>query len=419
MQAARPGGVYKVGEKIVWHVSVTGDGADGIGKVGYVLKRGGLTEIGHGDLTLAGPDHAADLVTTLDAPGSVLAELTAAAPAGKPPMKNLAGALVAPEKILPSAPPPDDFDAFWKAKVAELAAVPVNPVLEKADSGSDAVDYWKITLDNIRGTHVQGQLARPRQGSKLPALLIVQWAGIYPLSRNWATDRAKEGWLTLNINAHDLPIDAPADFYKQQTTVPLDYAAIGNEDKDTSYFLRMYLSCYRAADYLTHRPDWDGRTLVVMGTSQGGLQTLMMGGLYPKVTALLANVPAGCDQTGPLVGRAPGWPDWYYQTKGRDAARVIAASRYYDVVNFARHVTCPALVTLGLIDQTCPPAGVAAAFDQLRGPKELLVMERSDHQGHGNTQAAFYRRSADWLKSIAAGNPPPVMPRTDQTASAK
>jgi cephalosporin-C deacetylase len=406
VSAAKPGGVYKAGEKIVWHLKVEGEGASGVEKIAYVLKKGGLTEFGKGELTLK--DGAADLETQLDAPGSILAEFTAT-PAGKTAIKNLAGAVVEPEKITPSAPAPADFDAFWKAKVDELKKVPVNPVLESAESNAPSVDYWKITLDNIRGTKIRGQLARPKTGNKFPALLIVQWAGVYPLNQGWATGQAKGGWLTLNINAHDLPIDSPADFYKDKAAKELlNYPSIGNEDKDTSYFLRMYLSCYRAVDYLASRDDWDGKTIVVMGTSQGGLQSLMIAGMHPKITALIANVPAGCDQTGPQVGRQPGWPMWPYQAKGKDAKKVVETSTYYDVVNFARRIKCPALVAVGLIDQTCPPAGVVAAFNQMGGAKELLVMERSDHQGKDGTQAAYYSRSNEWLRNLAVGKTPPA-----------
>ncbi|HEX8235228.1 MAG TPA: acetylxylan esterase [Abditibacteriaceae bacterium] len=404
--AAKPGGVYEVGEKIVWRLGVDGEGAASIDKIAYVLKKGMLTEMGRGELTLK--NNVAELETKLDEPGSIFVEFTATL-AGKTPIKNSAGAVVAPSKIQPSAPRPLDFDAFWQAKIRELATVPARPVLEPGESGNEAVEYSKLTLDNIRGTKIRGQLARPKMGGKLPALLIVQWAGVYPLSKDWATSRAREGWLTLNINAHDLPIDAPAEFYKQQAETTLkDYPAIGNENRDTSYFLRMYLSCYRAADYLAGRSDWDGKTLVVMGGSQGGLQAIMTAGLHPKITALLANVPAGADQTGPLVGRQPGWPMWYYQTRGKDSARVIETSKYFDVVNFASRVKCPALVGVGLIDTVCPPHGVIAAFNQLQGPKELLVMERSDHQGQNNTQAVYYERSTQWLRQIAAGNPPKI-----------
>jgi cephalosporin-C deacetylase len=408
VNAAKPGGIYGVGEKIVWRVGVKGDGAANIQKIGYVLKKGHLTEMDRGELTLK--DNAAELETKLDEPGTILAEFTAAVP-DKAAIKNLAGAVIEPAKIQPSAAPPADFDAFWKAKVAELSAIPANPVLEAGQSGNAAVDYWKIKLDNIRGSKIQGQLARPKAGDKLPALLIVQWAGVYPLAKDWATSRAREGWLTLNINAHDLPIDAPAEFYKEKQQAELkNYPAIGNDDREQSYFLRMYLSCYRAAEYLSSRPDWDGKTLVVMGSSQGGLQSIMTGGLHPKVTALLANVPAGCDHTGQLIGRQGGWPMWYYQTQGKDKNKVIETSKYFDVVNFARNVKCPALISVGLIDTTCPPPGVIAAFNQIKTPKELLVMELSDHKGRNNSQAAFYSRSAAWLKQLVAGKPAPVQP---------
>ena len=171
----------------------------------------------------------------------------------------------------------------------------------------------------------------------------------------------------------------------------------------------MYLSCYRAAQYLTERPDWDGRTLVVMGDSQGGMQTFVTAGLHPKITAGLALVPAGCDLTGPVVARAGGWPGWYFATQGKDAGKVREASRYYDAVNFASRIKCPMLVGLGLIDETCPPAGVFAAINQLVGPKETVILVKSGHQDVRGSQEAFRRRrDNDWLPALQKGERPPI-----------
>jgi cephalosporin-C deacetylase-like acetyl esterase len=405
VNATKAGGVYAVGEKIVWRVGVQGAGSAEIRTINYVLRKGGLTEMSRGELAVQ--ENGVELETKLDEPGTVLVVFSAALP-DKPAIKTLAGAIVAPEKIEPSSPRPVDFDEFWKAKVEELKAVPANPMLEPSDSGIATVDYWKITLDNIRGTKIRGQLAKPKaEGKKLPALLVVQWAGVYPLQKVWATGRAHQGWLTLNINAHDLPIDSPADFYKQQSETALkNYPAIGNDDRETSYFLRMYLSCYRAVDYLTSRADWDGKTLVVMGSSQGGLQAIMTAGLHPQVTAAIANVPAGADHSGPLVGRQPGWPGWYWNAGGKEAAKVTEASKYFDIVNFASGIKSPTLVSAGLIDTTCPPAGILTAFNQIKAPKEVIIMEKSDHAGTNKSQEAFSRRSEEWLKSILQGNSP-------------
>jgi cephalosporin-C deacetylase len=403
---ARPGngtGVYKPGDAISWQIELKGNAA--ITEARYTIKKGGLTEIAKGAVQFS--DGKATLAAKLDEPGSLLAEFTATD--GNKRLRCLGGALVSPEQIKPAAPRPDDFDAFWDAKLKELAAVPANPVLEPADGKKPGVDYWKISMDNIRGSKIRGQLARPKQGDKLPALLIVQWAGVYPLQKSWATDRAAEGWLVLNINAHDLPIDEPADFYTQQNNGPLkNYPSIGNDDREKSYFLRMYLSCYRGAQYLAERPDWDGKTLVVTGGSQGGLQTILTAAIHPKITAALASVPAGCDLNGPSAGRIPGWPMWCYAVQGKDRDKVIETSRYYDMVNFAPRVKCPILIGVGLIDTTCPAPGVFAACNQFQGQKEIVVLPLGEHGDKNGSHQPYNARWGAWLKSLREGQGAPV-----------
>jgi len=395
--------VYQPGEKIVWSVKA----ASPVTEASYVLKKGGAAVIGQGKLALK--DRSATIQTSLNEPGTILAEVTYSTAAQKS-IKVLAGAAVAPNQIKPSLPCPDDFDAFWKAKLGQLAAVPENAMLAKEDSGKPGVDYWKITLDNINGTKVQGQLARPSaQGKKLPALLIVQWAGVYPLAKVWATDHAAEGWLALNIMAHDLPIDQPKDYYENLKLGTLkDYTAIGNDDREKSYFLRMFLGDIRAVEYLAKRPDWDGKTLVVTGTSQGGLQSFVAAGLDSKVTDILVLVPAGCDDSGRLVGREPGWPFWMNSVNGHNEKQVLETSRYFDAVNFASRTKCPALVGLGLIDVTAPPSGIFAAISQLSGTKEVLILPNSNHHGDGQAQVPYQDRAKEWLAALSTGAPPPA-----------
>lgn len=396
-------GVYALGEKIQWRVEVRNDAESKISQLRYVMKKGGFTQMNAGKLELS--SGKGSLEASLDEPNTILVELEADLNGKK--IKALAGAAIAPEKIQISAPKPDDFDAFWAGKLAELAKIPANPALETADSEKPTVDYWKIQMDNIHGSHIYGQLAKPKREGKFPAMLIVQWAGVYGLPKYNVVSKAENGWLALNIMAHDIPFDKPEDYYKElsQTTLK-DYVSIGNEDRETSYFLRMYLSCYRAAEYLAQRPDWDGKTLVVTGTSQGGLQTIMTAAIHPKITALMAHVPAGCDRTGPLVGRAAGWPGWYAWAK--EAKKITETSRYYDVMNFASRVKCPALVSAGLIDTTCPPSGVFATCNQFKGPREMVYLEHSGHQDVKGSQALFYARFDAWCKALVRGEPPPI-----------
>ena len=396
-------GVYETGETALWTLNLPK--SNSIDSIGYTLKKGGLTILKKG--FIYPKNKKATISHHFNEPGAILLDVRWK-DENSAEHKALGGAIASPEKINLSENRPADFDSFWESQIENLKKIPRNTKLKKEASGAPGVTYYKTTMDHINGTKIQGQLARPTKGKKFPALLIVQWAGVYPLQKDWAIYRAKQGWLVLNINAHDLPIAETESFYEEQAKGPLkNYPGIGNEHRNTSYFLRMYLSCYRAAQYLTERSDWNGETMVVMGTSQGGLQSLMTAGLHPDITAALALVPAGFDMHGPVLGRKGGWPQWYDAIENKDVQKVREASRYFDVANFVPRIKCPVLVGIGLLDQTCPPEGIYAGLNQLYSQKEIILLPNSEHQAKNDSQQRYYDRAEkDWLPELLKGELP-------------
>ena len=235
------------------------------------------------------------------------------------------------------------------------------------------------------------QVAYPQGGTHLPAQIILQWAGVYALQKSWVTNQARNGWLVFDVMAHDLPLGMPDSFYQNALNTTLgNYASIGNDDRDKSYFLRMLLGDIQIADYVQKRPEWDGKTLIATGTSQGGFQSIALAGLDPAIKAIMVLVPAGCDITASVAGRAMPWPYWLAHATPDNQAKLIQAAQYYDTVNFASNAHCPALVGIGLIDHTSTPNGDLAMFNQLAGPKEWVPLPFSDHHGTGNAQAPYY-----------------------------
>jgi len=405
-------GTYDVGERVGWHVTVA-PGQTAAGTYAYTVKRDGLAVIGRG--TLDPSSGHATIEASLDRPGMLLVEVRP--PAGTTGFHGasksevgrvLLGAAVAPQRIRPSGRRPRDFDAFWTAELRRLDSVPADPLLTPGESGRPDVAYYTIRMNNVGGAHVYGQLARPSRqeagGETFPALLLLQWASPpYPLQRQWVTDYAARGWLVLNVEPHDVPADMPQAFYDALPQLIKSYGLIGRHDRDESYFLPMYLGDYRAAEYLASRVDWDGRTLVVMGTSMGGQQGFAVAGLDPRVTALIANVPAACDLLGPLGGRAAPYPNWYVE---RPEVRRTAG--YFDAVHFAPRIRARALISMGFIDETTPPAGIWAAFNQLPGPKEAVPLVDSPHNHMAAPEEVlpYTRRSAAWLDALARGADP-------------
>jgi cephalosporin-C deacetylase len=322
---------------------------------------------------------------------------------GEPKPLDIAGAAVAPMQLRPSVPAPTDFDAFWKKKISELQAVPANPMLRPGESSNPDVEYGLITMDHVNGGHIHGQYAKPKKPGKKPALLIFQWASPpYPLQRDWIMGHAAQGWLTLNIMPHDVLPTEPQEYYDALPDEIKKYESIGNNDRDKSHFLRMYLAAYRAVDYLANHPEWDGKTLVCMGTSMGGQQSLAVAGLHPKVTHVIANVPAGCDTNGPLHGRQSSYPNFPVNDP-----QVAKTAQHFDVVNFAPNIRATTLIGMGFVDEVSAPAGIWTAFNLIPGPKEILPLTDMphNHQATPEQLAPYEREAKRWLGTLVQGKP--------------
>jgi cephalosporin-C deacetylase-like acetyl esterase len=395
-----PSGIYDIGETVGW--TVTPGPVTPTYAYKWTIRRNNAVVLKEGKLDLSSGTDKIEITGDQpemiyvaveaydDLPGAAPAAIPAAPPA--PPAAQAAGpgrglvsrftggndgrntgfyavgAAVEPAKIGLSTPRPDDFDAFWDGKLAAQAKIPINAVLTPVQTDVPGVEMNMFVLDAL-GSKAHGYVAKPAREGKFPAVIQLQYAGVYALQARGVAQRASEGWLIVNVDSHDkLPSDPSGG-------VPQGYQAVGNTDREKSYFLNMYLRDSRALDYLLTRPDWDGKTIVLMGGSMGGQQSLMLAGLRPeKITAALVCVPAGADTNGDLHGRKAGYPNW-----PSNDPDVMKTALYFDTVNFAPRIKAAVMAGMGFIDTTSPPAGVWTALNQISVPKEPLPMIESDH----------------------------------------
>ena len=393
----RAGGIYDIGETVGW--TVTPGPVSPTYSYRWTIRRNNAVVLKEGKLDLSSGKDKIEIAG--DQPEMLYVAIEPYAPAaesytgGNTGRNNglyAVGAAVAPAKIGLSTPRPADFDAFWDGKLAVQAKVPVNPVLTPVPTDVPGVELSLFEL-NALGSKAHGYLAKPAKEGKFPALIQLQYAGVYALNARGAAQRAAEGWLFLNVDSHDkLPSDPSGN-------IPRAYQAVGNTDREKSYFLNMYLRDSRVLDYLVTRPEWDGKTIVLTGGSMGGQQSLVLAGLRPEITAVLVCVPAGADTNGDLHARKAGYPNW-----PSDNPDVMKTALYFDTVNFASRIKAPVMAGMGFIDTISPPAGVWTALNQIRGPKEILPMIESEHDNLTPQKGrACPARTRELLESIVKG----------------
>jgi cephalosporin-C deacetylase len=383
--------IYKRGETVTFSIQLKA--ADPNASVTWTLTKDGVAPTTSGKAMLA--NGVATTTGKLDEPGFLQCRVSYLG-ADKKTVMALAGVAVDPLHIMPGMAPPADFDAFWTAEKAKLSKVPMNPQLTPQLSPSKALEVFDVQADSI-GNPVRAYFSRPigTKPKSLPIILIVHGAGVVSSSLATATHWAGEGFLAMDMNAHGIPNGKPKEFYADLANGALkDYRTRGRESRDTVYFHDMFLRLVRAIDFLTSQPEWDGRTVVVHGSSQGGFQSIVAAGLDPRVTFFAAGVPAGCDHTGFKAGRINGWPK-FIATGESPATNIINTVRYYDAANFATRAKAPGMLTVGFIDTTCPPSSVYAAYNAISSKHEIF---NSINSGHTNTPA----QTEAMRKAIAA-----------------
>ena len=395
----REDGTYAPGEEATFaiHMKETSDEVQiCLSNDGYKIHLQHPLQLRHGKATITG---------RLDQPGFLRCRVDAGR-AGQA-TTLLACASYDPHAIQPTTTEPDDFDAFWEDQKKQLAEIPAAAQLELICS-EDKCDLYKISLDHIDGARVYGYLGRPAQiAGPWPALLTLQnhGGGAWSVPPAWAADFARRGFLSMAINTHDVENGMDDAYYTRLNRGPLaSYTLRGFMDRDTYYFKAVFLRLVRAIDYLTDHAEWDGKSMILTGRSQGGGLSLVGAGLDRRVSGIVCAVPALCEHGGHKFGRPASWPRFVANDEhdyGNDpnaetinghgpvSETVWQVSRYYDAVNFARKIKCPAVLCLGLLDTCVPPTTVFSAYNVLQGPKEIVI---SPNLGHGADRNPAYRR---------------------------
>ncbi len=400
----RADAIYETGATAKFLVTVTnGEQQVFEGKVSYVVddfitEYPPASDFPKGEIKLDDKD---GISVTSSRPGFLRCRVTFQTP-DKKKLQAIAGAAFSPRDIQPSLPVPDDFDEFWKQQKAQLSKVAMDEKLTPVEHADASLACFDVQVNCLGGAPVSGYLARPKNAKpkSLPAILWVHGAGVRGSSLPNAVSGAKAGMLSMDINAHGIANGQPGQFYKDQNAGPLkNYRHAGRESRETIYFRGMFLRLVRAIDFLTSRPEWDGRVVAVIGHSQGGGQALVAGGLDDRVTFVATGVPAICDHAGRAAGRINGWPKLVpTEAGGKPNDTILQASRYVDAANFASRCRADAIMSVGFIDAVCPPSSCYAAFNALQGDKQVLNEPLMGHAAPQHIRTAFFEQIQKHVK---------------------
>lgn len=305
----------------------------------------------------------------------------------------------------PRVAEPADFDDFWRRTVDDARAVSTPVRLRRVDSPLRTVEVFDVTFSGFGGEPIAAWLTRPADHhGALP--VIVEYNG-YNGGRGlphehlaWAssgyahlfmdTRGQGSGWGTggATPDPHGAG-PASSGFMTRGILDPAEY-----------YYRRVFTDGVLAVDAVRTIDGIDPARVTVAGGSQGGGIAIAVAGLADGLVAALPDVPFLChvERAVGMTERDPYQEIVRYLSVHRDRVEdVFTTLSYFDGVNFAARATAPALFSVALLDQTCPPSTVYAARNSWNGPAEIVEYPFNDHEGglglQWQRQAAFLARA--------------------------
>jgi cephalosporin-C deacetylase len=301
------------------------------------------------------------------------------------------------ERYAPEPAIPPDFDQYWAEVASELETVA--PAIQRRPAPEPLRGFVaeELRFRGLGGLELAGWSLRPAGEGPFPGVAVFHGYGGRGARPLELLAYAASGLAAVSLDCRgqggDSPGDGPpsghvAGWLTQGLLSPARY-----------YYRAVYADALRTLAVLAELPGVDPTRLATTGASQGGGLALAVAALSGRVCACFAEIPFLCDiRRGVEIAPRPPYSEIaaFLRQHPDRATEAFATLAYIDGLALAPRIHCPTVVTVGLLDDICPPSTAYGTFRRLAASdKELRV---APWQGHEVTYDDQRARLA-WLVS--------------------
>lgn len=315
------------------------------------------------------------------------------------------GACINFDEIGKSWREPDDFDEFWSGQLEQLDKVAPDLIsINEIKGRSETHDVYVVKVNCSCSNQCEfatGYVTVPKNAEKRSLKLNMYYSGYGAVdSYLTACPLTDPNSIVFSNFAHSMELGHESSYYSSLD----NYGFHGNESVETCYFRCMILRDIQAlrfaksyfgsngvtdsasSQHIDGLDIWDGKSIGVIGGSQGAFRSFAVTALCPEVTTGSYDIPAMCDFGGYEVGcddmRSVFLPEY------------TEALSYFDTISFSKRIskTNTAQISAGLGDYVCPPSGIVTLYKNIPCKATLTFTQGRTH-GYMPAYGERYTRS--------------------------
>ena len=304
------------------------------------------------------------------------------------------------QRFKPPITRPADFEAFWDSTRQQLERQ--DPAVERAALGAQApagLIGEAVTFLSLGGERIGASFIHWQDRASRPLVVYSHGYG--------GRCRPRWDWAARGLNVFGVDIrGCGRSRGALPNPSPRGYVLTGIETPETSV-LRTAACDYLQAARVARQLLGEGVTRsVFQGVSFAGGLALMSAAVSGLADLLAVGVPTFGWAGGRHVFVKSGSGaeiNRYLEERPEQLEDVMLVLRYFDTVNFATRVQCPALVGIGLQDEVVPAKTVYGIANHLGGPYEIMEFPVSHTELP--EERLWDRFEARWLELALHGIP--------------
>ncbi len=286
-------------------------------------------------------------------------------------------------------PRPADIDEYWDRALQEMHALDPRVELRPHRFNAPFAECFDLYFTGVGNARVHAKYLRPA-GDKGPHPAVVTFHGYSGNSGDWMD---KLSYVASGFSVAALDVRGQGGLSEDPGGVRGNtlrgHIIRGLDDSPERLFYRqVYLDCAQLARIVMAMPEVDAARVGATGGSQGGGLTLACAALEPGIRRAAPVFPFLCDYRRvwemDLAANAYDELRAFFRTFDplhQREQEIFTRLGYIDVQHLAHRIQAQVLMTVGLMDNICPPSTQFAVYNKIMSPKEMLIYPDYGHEG--------------------------------------